>query len=606
MQAIILQIVGLLIITTLIVLFFSKPNVDNVETKTYSKMIGLNFMFICVGILTYAIAKLTENLTFIGILQKLYMSILALLNMYSMHYCISIYDKDNKYGNVKKGLFALTILTIILVIVLPLNVIYEGDLLDGEGLSYDAVMFHTVLSFIFFIVTAVYQGYKKKSIKKIFPFIVLILLYIASFVIREYYRELIFEGFFYSYILFIMFNTIENPDVKMAKELAFQKQLTETSSNKTMDLLDNMAKELKSSLQKLESFGKKKIDKENAEELYEEMNDFQRDSIKLSEKISGVLDLATVKGVTEISENKYETYDMVDKLKQLLIVDSENKNSLNVVVKDNMPPVLYGDDNNVIKIVLYFYNYISSITDDSKLLLDISSLQVGRFSRLKFKFTTTDLSINDYIDEDRDTDRLAFKRNDDINYQIIDNLIKKFNGKITIIENETDTVVELAVDQRLLTEYEILSNRDENKNIKVKYNDYSGKRILIVDNNNVKIKEMKTLLKPYNVDVLSANSQNQMNEILGRDETFDLIFIDDIIPHFEFNEYSNEIVKSKESILNHIRLTAKYSITTVIMLNPTTKHKEQEYLDYGFNDYILKPVNKNNLDKILNKYFDKE
>ena len=52
MQAIILQIIGLLIIVTLIVLFFSKPNVNNVETKTYSKLIGLNFFFIVLGILT--------------------------------------------------------------------------------------------------------------------------------------------------------------------------------------------------------------------------------------------------------------------------------------------------------------------------------------------------------------------------------------------------------------------------------------------------------------------------------------------------------------------------------------------------------------------------
>ena len=39
MQAIILQIVGLLIITTLIVLFYSKPNIESVETKTYAKLI---------------------------------------------------------------------------------------------------------------------------------------------------------------------------------------------------------------------------------------------------------------------------------------------------------------------------------------------------------------------------------------------------------------------------------------------------------------------------------------------------------------------------------------------------------------------------------------
>ena len=32
---------------------FLKPNVDNVETKTYSKLIVLNFLFIVIGIFTY-------------------------------------------------------------------------------------------------------------------------------------------------------------------------------------------------------------------------------------------------------------------------------------------------------------------------------------------------------------------------------------------------------------------------------------------------------------------------------------------------------------------------------------------------------------------------
>ena len=41
------------------------------------------------------------------------------------------------------------------------------------------------------------------------------------------------------------------------------------------------------------------------------------------------------------------------------------------------------------------------------------------------------------------------------------------------------------------------------------------------------------------------------------------------------------------------------------MLNPSTKHNEKKYLDYEYNDYILKPINKENLDIILNKYFDK-
>ena len=96
MQAIILQIVGLLIITTLIILFYSKPNIETIETKTYSKLIGVNFLFLVVGITTYIIAKLIGNFTLISILQKIYMSVLTLLNLYSMFYCISIYDKEEK------------------------------------------------------------------------------------------------------------------------------------------------------------------------------------------------------------------------------------------------------------------------------------------------------------------------------------------------------------------------------------------------------------------------------------------------------------------------------------------------------------------------------
>lgn len=61
MQAIILQIVGLLIVTTLLIMFFAKPNVNNKETKIYSKLLFLNLIFIFVGIITYFVALLTKN-----------------------------------------------------------------------------------------------------------------------------------------------------------------------------------------------------------------------------------------------------------------------------------------------------------------------------------------------------------------------------------------------------------------------------------------------------------------------------------------------------------------------------------------------------------------
>ena len=598
MQAIILQIVGLLIITTLVILFYSKPNVKNIETKVYSKLILLDLLFILIGIATFIVAKLTGNITLIGILQKIYMSILTILNLYSMNYCLAIYDKENKLVILKTILNIITLLAIIFIIVLPLNVIFEGDLLDGNGWSYNVAIIHTIISFLFFFVIAFYLILMKQSIKKVIPYIILMLLYVLGFIIRGFYKELIFEGFFYSFILFIMYNTIENPDVKIAKELSFQKALAKSSSDKTLNLLNGMSDELESSLVKLETFGNKKIDKNNIKELTNEISQFQNDSAKLSEKISNIIELAVVKSDSKTNEYKYETYNMIDKLKRLL--KTEN-NKIIIDVDKSISPVLYGDDNNIIKSVLYLYNFINSMTSDESLKLMINSNQVGRFSRLRFQFQVNS-SINQYIYEDKDK-RFKFKKVEDLNYQIIENILEKINGKIVIIKNKTNTAISLYVDQRIMTEYDIISKKQENRNIKINYNDYSNKRILIIDDSKVRMKEIKALLRPYNVDVLTADTLEGMYRILLSDETVDLILIDDIIPRFKINDTTDEIIKSKDGVVSLIKRNTGYKITTVIMVTPSSNNMIRKYLNYGFDDYVLKPINKKNLDQILNKYF---
>ena len=135
------------------------------------------------------------------------MSILILLNFISMRYCLSLLNiKQSKIFNIL--LVVLTIIFIFLVFVLELNVIYYGNVLDGDGPSYDITMIYTVISFIFFILIFIYFILSKQSIKKMIPFIVLILLYLVSFVLRARYKELIFEGFFYSYILLLRANPL--------------------------------------------------------------------------------------------------------------------------------------------------------------------------------------------------------------------------------------------------------------------------------------------------------------------------------------------------------------------------------------------------------------
>lgn len=116
---------------------------------------------------------------------------------------------------------------------------------------------------------------------------------------------------------------------------------------------------------------------------------------------------------------------------------------------------------------------------------------------------------------------------------------------------------------------------------------------------------MKSLLKPYNVGVVVVNSPYEMSKLLNSNVTFDLIFMDDMISSFGINDFTNEIKEIGNNILNYIKKDAKYPITTIIMVTANKGKEEEKYLKYGFSDYIIKPISKGMLDKILRKYFNK-
>ena len=122
MAAVILPIVGLLIIVSLFIIFNSKKHIINVETKIYSKMLIYNIIFIVIGILTFIIAKITNNLNYIEILQKIYMIFLIILNYLSIDYCTSIYEFN--FLKNKKIRILINVITLIFtfaVLLLPLR-----------------------------------------------------------------------------------------------------------------------------------------------------------------------------------------------------------------------------------------------------------------------------------------------------------------------------------------------------------------------------------------------------------------------------------------------------------------------------------------------------
>ena len=180
MGAIILQIVGLLMNISLLIIFNSKKHVWNNETKIYSQLLVINFIFIAVGILTFIIAKLTNDMTFIAIFQKMYMAILLILNYLSIKYCVMLFEGIKTSKVIKLVFTIFTISMILLIFLLPLKVIFYDDTLDGTGPSYNIAVVYSFITFIVFIIFTIYLIYKRNSLIKVIPFLILIFLYMEK------------------------------------------------------------------------------------------------------------------------------------------------------------------------------------------------------------------------------------------------------------------------------------------------------------------------------------------------------------------------------------------------------------------------------------------
>ena len=596
----------LIVLFIIILCFFSKMRVSKYENTIFIWLIFLTAIGLSIETFIYLITiYCRQELSFLLKPLVVFLFIYYVVWMYLfVSYNLFLINENTKKKTNKGLLISIYGIFLVASIFLPFELEITDLYFYPQGIGTYAQYVFVSIGFTIIMINSL-NNIKMLKSKKFIPLIVCMILGIVTSTLQYFRHEFMFVVPSHAIAVMLMYFTIENPDIKMAKELAYQKQLSDASSKKTLELLEDMSNDLKSSVRKLEQFGNKKIDKNNIDELNKELAEFQESSIKLSDKISGIMDLAIVKGDSKVSEYKYEVKDMLDKLQQLLLVENENNNRvLNIELGNNIPNVVYGDENNVIKIVLYYYNLISSLTNSKEMTMKIDCIQVGRFARLKFNYLVDYALIQEYLYKDKDTKELQLVKSDDVNYQIIENLLKKFNGKM-IVSNKNDVAsISLCINQRLLTEYEIISNKEENKNIKIKYNDYSGKRILIVDNNNLNIKEMKVLLSPYNVEVLSVNTPDEMSEVLNDNETFDLIFVDDIIPNFRIDDFTNEIIKTKDDFLRYVKRDAKYPISSIIMVTPNTDKMEEKYLNYGFTDYIMKPVNKSNLDKLLKKHFN--
>ena len=183
--------------------------------------------------------------------------------------------------------------------------------------------------------------------KKVVPLMIYIILGIITSIVQSYVPGLLLITPSETLVTFLMYFTIENPDVKLIEELNIAKESAVRASNAKTEFLSNMSHEIRTPLNAIVGFSEALQEEEGMPETAkEDIKDIMMASQGLLEIVNGILDISKIEAdKLEIVNTTYEPLKIFNELVILTKgrLGSERPIELRVRFSKDLPSSLYGD-----------------------------------------------------------------------------------------------------------------------------------------------------------------------------------------------------------------------------------------------------------------------
>ena len=122
--------------------------------------------------------------------------------------------------------------------------------------------------------------------------------------------------------------------------------------------------------------------------------------------------------------------------------------------------------------------------------------------------------------------------------------------------------------------------------------DYSGKKLLIVDDNELNIKVLNKAIKSYNFLIDEAHNGKECIEKINQGNTYDLILLDILMP-----------VMGGEETIKHLKSFPNFKTPVIALTADAMSGAEKKYKGMGFDGYMAKPFSREMISKKLYSVF---